>query len=53
MGANTANFVVRSYGGSTWAATTTGTRAAASTAASGVTSFGDFAVGSSCLTITP
>ncbi|MGN6554931.1 MAG: beta strand repeat-containing protein, partial [Verrucomicrobiota bacterium] len=43
--ANTANFVVEKYSGGAWARPTVGTRTATSTAAAGLSAFGDFAVG--------
>ena len=43
-GANTANFVVRQLHG-TWAASTTGMRGSTSATATGLTTFGDFAIG--------
>jgi len=43
-GANTGNFVVRRYAGS-WSTPTTGTRNATNTQATGLSAFGDFAVG--------
>ena len=44
VGANPNNFVVKRYDGN-WHATTTGTRTAISTQATGVNSFSDFAIG--------
>lgn len=44
-GANTGSFVVRNYGNPTWTTTTTGTRTSTSTQATGLTTFGDFAIG--------
>jgi hypothetical protein len=44
-GANTGNFVVESYNGSTWSGPHTGTRTATSTQGTGFTAFGQFAVG--------
>ncbi len=43
-GANTANFLVRRYSGG-WTSPVTGTRTATSTQATGLTAFGEFAVG--------
>ncbi len=43
--AQTANFLVRRYSGGTWSTTTAGTRLATSTQATGLTAFGDFAIG--------
>src|SRR5437867_3715557 len=45
-GADPASFVVRKYDGTSWSATTTGTRTSTSVEAQGLTSFSDFAVGS-------
>lgn len=43
-GANTANFIIGNYYNSNWTYPTVGTRTSTSTQATGVTSFGDFAV---------
>ncbi|MCX6120382.1 MAG: T9SS type A sorting domain-containing protein [Ignavibacteriales bacterium] len=44
-GANTSNFVIRNYSSSTWTTTTIGTKNATNTQATGLTMFGDFAIG--------
>jgi hypothetical protein len=44
-GANTANLSARRYASGAWSAPVTGTRTATSTQATGVTAFGDFALG--------
>jgi len=44
-GANTANFIVGKYSGTSWSYPTVGTKTTTSTPATGMTSFGDFAVG--------
>ena len=44
-GATTSNFVVRNYNSSAWNGPTTGTQNATSSQATGVTTFGDFAIG--------
>src|SRR5204863_6761109 len=44
-GAATSNFVVGRFAASTWTYPTVGTRTSTSTQATGVTAFGDFAVG--------
>ena len=43
-GASTGSFIVRRYSAPSWTSTTTGTRTATSTQATGITGFGDFAV---------
>ncbi|MBE3086450.1 MAG: hypothetical protein IMZ64_09570, partial [Bacteroidetes bacterium] len=43
--ANTSNFVVRKYSGSTWTTTTIGAITGTSTQATGMTSFSDFVIG--------
>jgi len=43
--ANTANFVVRNYSSSSWATTTTGIKTSTSTQVTGLTTYGDLAVG--------
>jgi hypothetical protein len=43
-GANTANFIIKRYSAG-WSSTTAGTRTATSTQATGLASFGDFAIG--------
>jgi uncharacterized repeat protein (TIGR01451 family) len=44
-GANTGSFVIRRFSGGTWFTTTTGTLTPTSSQATGVTAFGDFAIG--------
>jgi hypothetical protein len=43
-GANTSNFIVGLYNGSSWSAPTVGTKTSTSTEATGVTTFGSFAI---------
>jgi hypothetical protein len=52
-GANTANFILRMYNGSAWSATTAGTLSATSAQATGVTAFGEFAIGESASSPAP
>ncbi len=47
-GVNTATFVVESYNGSSWTMQSVGTRTGTSTQATGITGFGDFAIGDTC-----
>lgn len=44
-GATINNFVIRNYNGSSWSATTTGTKTGTSTQATGLTTFGIFSIG--------
>jgi len=46
-GANTSTFIVGNFNGSTWAYPAVGTRTSTSTQATGLASFGDFAIGES------
>ena len=45
VGVNTSNLVVEAYSGGAWTPLTSGTRTSTSTQATGIGSFGDFAVG--------
>jgi hypothetical protein len=49
-GANTGSFVIKRYSGGSWSATTTGTLTSTSSQATGLTGFGEFAVGEPTVT---